>query len=168
MKIKDIMTRNAKSCTPETSVREAAEIMREADCGALPVVQKGRTLGMITDRDICLALAERNRLPSDLQVEEAMSRALYACAKEDGVEKALATMRGKQVRRLPVVDGNGALRGIVSLNDVALHAVEKGDGRAIPYKEAMKTLKAICGHRHAAPLTTKGQPAARAQSRVQP
>ena len=168
MKVKEIMTRDARSCAPETSVREAAATMREADCGALPVVHKGKTSGMSTDRDICLALAERNRLPSDLQVEEAMSRALYACAKEDGVEKALATMRGHQVRRLPVVDGNGVLRGIVSLNDVALHAVEKGDGHAIAYGEAMKTFKAICGHRHAAPPTPKGRPAARAQSRVQP
>ena len=167
MKVKDIMTRSAMSCTPETSVREAAEIMRAADCGALPVVYKAKTSGMITDRDICLALAERNRAPSELRVEEVMSRVLYACAEEDGVEKALATMRGHQVRRLPVVDAKGALRGIVSLNDVALHTAEKGDARAIPDEEAMRTLKAICGHRRAAPPTPKGRPAPREQSRVQ-
>lgn len=140
--------------------------MREADCGALPVVHKGKALGMITDRDICLTLAERNRVPSELRVAEGMSKALYACSEEDEVGKALATMRGRQVRRLPVVDGNGALRGIVSLNDVALHTAEKCDARAVPYGESMRTLKAICEDRHA------GQPAVKRlsapQDRVQP
>lgn len=149
MKVKAIMTRAVRSCSPETTAREAVAAMREVDCGVLPVVLGGRTVGVITDRDLCLALCERDCRPSELPVGDAMSRGLWACHEDDEIHAALETMRARRVRRLPVIDAAGQLRGILSVNDVFRNAEPDASGR-ISYEDAARALQAIGEHRYPA------------------
>jgi CBS domain-containing protein len=149
MKVKEIMTRDVGFCVPESSLREVARIMEARDCGCVPVIDAGKITGMITDRDICLSLADRNSRPSQITAGEAMSRAVYSCRETDEIEDALATMRDQQVRRLPVTDRKGQLRGVLSLNDVALHSAARANAHAVASRETMKTLQAIGAHRQA-------------------
>ncbi len=147
VRVKDLMTREARGVLPETSVREASLLLRKLDCGILPVLAEGRVAAVITDRDLCLALGERDCRPSELPVGDVMSRSLWACREEDDVAVALDTMRARRVRRLPVLDAEGALVGIVSLNDVFRRAEPGGEGR-ISDAEAVRTLQAIGEHRY--------------------
>ena len=101
---------------------------------------------MITDRDICMAVATRNRKTSDIAVSEVFSGNLYACSPNDDIRDALKIMRAERVRRLPVINVAGALEGILSLNDVVRHA-ETARGKKVPelsYDDVTQTLKEIC------------------------
>jgi len=149
VKVKAIMTRAVRWCTPETTAREAALAMRQVDCGILPVLGKGRPAGVVTDRDLCLALAERDCRPSELPVGDAMSRCLWACREDDDVHTALDTMRARRVRRLPVLDAAGDLRGILSMNDVAREAGPGLDG-GVTQEDALGALRVIGEHRYPA------------------
>lgn len=153
MKVQEIMNHNVTYCTPETTLAEAAAMMWEADCGALPVVSvEGKALSMITDRDIAIATATRGQLASDIRVAEVMGNQLYICELEEDIHAALKVMRQEKVRRLPVVSNEGLLQGIVSLNDIVLRA-EEAKGQHVPeltYEDAMSTIKAICEHRPSA------------------
>jgi CBS domain-containing protein len=123
MKVKELMTSNVKCCTLDTNLAAAAKIMWEGDCGALPVTdERGKLVGVITDRDICIAGATRSRTEGEIPVQDVISRALYTCAPGDDVRVVLETMRAQKVRRLPVVDHAGRLAGIVSLHDIALQS----------------------------------------------
>jgi CBS domain-containing protein len=151
MKVEDVMTETVTSCGPDANLAEAVALMWKADCGALPVVADGgKVIGIITDRDIAIATGTRNRRPSEIPVSEVMSKKVYACAPDDDIHAALKTMRKDRVRRLPAIDEEGMLRGIVSMNDVVLHA-EKVEGRKtidLSYDDAVNSLKAICEHHH--------------------
>ena len=154
MRVQDIMSEAVKSCRPETNLAEATSIMWEGDCGILPVIgDAGKVIGMITDRDIAMAVGTTNRIPSDIRVDEAMSRDIHDCSPDDDIHAALETMRKGKVRRLPVVSGDGVIRGVLSLNDVARHA-EKLEGRRttteLSYDDLVITLKAISEHRRLA------------------
>jgi CBS domain-containing protein len=149
MRVQDVMTRNVKSCQPETSMDQAAMMMWDYDCGVLPVVDyDGSVTGMITDRDIAIAAATRGRLTTQIRVGEVMSGNVYACAEDEDIKSALHTMRREKVRRLPVINYEGKLAGILSLNDLVLRAEEPRVGRApeVPYEDIMSTFKAICEH----------------------
>ncbi|HZT59064.1 MAG TPA: CBS domain-containing protein [Pyrinomonadaceae bacterium] len=149
MKVKDVMTRDAKTCGPQASLAAAAALMWENDCGTLPVVEDGgRVVGMITDRDICIGAATKNRAPSEIAVGEVITGEVYACAPDDDMREALETMRRERVHRLPVVGADGELRGVVSMNDVVLRAELKADGEApeLTYADVVQTYKAICAH----------------------
>ena len=161
MKVKGIMTRDVGYCVPESTLREVTRIMERKDCGWVPVVDAGKITGVITDRDICLSLTGSDSRPSQVTAGEVMSRAVYSCRETDEIGEALETMRTRRVRRLPVTDGKGALRGVLSLNDVALHSAERGNGQAIPSRETLKALQAICRHRRAraARRVTRSSPA---------
>jgi CBS domain-containing protein len=125
MRVQDVMTSPAFSCTPETTLVQAAQTMWDHDCGGLPALDsQGKPAGMITDRDICMGLARKNRFPGDVRVREVMSAHPFVCKAGDEIEAALVTMATRQVRRLPVVDSEGRLVGIVSVNDVAAWAAE--------------------------------------------
>jgi len=153
MKVKDVMTPEAKAIWLTESLADAARLMWENDCGMLPIIKDGRkVVGLITDRDICMAAAMRDRNPSGISVEEVMTGQVYAVNAEDNVEQALQQMQQHQVRRLPVINPEGELEGILSMNDIVLNA-QVADGRAedqIDYGEVVKTYQAIC--RHAVPL----------------
>ena len=121
MKVQDIMTSDVQCCGPDTNLAEASLIMWENDCGALPVLEaSGKVVGMVTDRDICMAVGTRNRAPSEITVFEVKPnpRELYACAPEDDIHAALKTMREQGVRRLPVVNDDNELVGILSVDDL--------------------------------------------------
>jgi CBS domain-containing protein len=149
MKVRDVMTAGAKACMPETSLAEAAALMWENDCGALPVVSvDDKVVGVITDRDICFGAMTKNRPPTEVSVAEVITGKVFACAPDDDVRAALETMARGRVRRLPVVGAEGTLAGIVSMNDVVLRAEEGADGAApeITYADVVQTYKAICAH----------------------
>jgi CBS domain-containing protein len=152
MKVQDLMTSEVKSCRPETNLAEAAAMMLEYDCGALPVVNhEHRVIGMITDRDIAIAAATKARLASEIRVSEVISRKVYSAMPDEDIHTALKIMRHEKVRRLPIVNRDGMLQGILSLNDIALRAEEE-EGRRHPdltYEGAMSAFKAICEHRPA-------------------
>jgi CBS domain-containing protein len=149
MKVKDVMTRNVKSCQPDSSLDQAAILMWNNDCGILPVVDsESRVSGMITDRDIAIAASTKGRLTTQINVGEVMSGNVYACAEDEDIKSALHTMRREKVRRLPVINYDGKLAGILSLNDIVLRAGEARTGWApeITQEEVVSTFKAICEH----------------------
>jgi CBS domain-containing protein len=116
--------------------------MWEQDCGVLPVVTSDRTVsGMITDRDICVALATRGLTADRIAVHDVIAGTAYTCSVDDDAIVALKTMKSQRVRRLPVVDAEGRLKGILSLNDVMTHA-----GAASP-GEILSTMASICERR---------------------
>ena len=159
MKVKEVMTPDAKAIWITESLAHAAKEMWENDCGALPIVNDGRkVVGMITDRDICMASAMRNRNPSAILVEEVMNATVYAADAEEDVEQALQTMREHKIRRLPVLNQAGELEGIVSMNDIVLHAkARNGKKPPIDYTDVVKAYQAIC--EHPVPMTLPATPA---------
>lgn len=141
MQVQEIMTEDVSFCSPGTNAAAAAEIMWNRNCGAIPVVADGGgVVGMVTDRDLLIALGTSNRHASDVAVSEVMNKDLALCAPDDNIREALKTMAQRQLHRLPVVDENGALKGILSLDDIALRMADT-DSLA---KDLLKTLKAIC------------------------
>ena len=148
MKVKDLMTTDVKTCTPDTTVAEAAHLMWEGDCGVLPMVDDGELVGVVTDRDMYIALATQNARAAQLKVGALATRKVATCAPEDDVHAALATMRDARVRRLPVVGFGGTVLGMLSINDVLLAA---GAGKKLGTDDVVKTLQAICGHHQPAP-----------------
>ena len=124
MKIQDIMTREVRTCRFDTSLTEVARLMRAGSCGAIPVIDAdGHIAGVVTDRDISMALVNSTRKPINISAREIMSRHVYACLPDDDVRTALQAMKEHRVRRLPVVAGTGRLVGIVSMDDVILRAL---------------------------------------------
>lgn len=146
MKVRDIMTTDVSSCLQESNVADVAKTMWDRDCGILPIVtSEGRVIGMITDRDICIAVATKGRTADRISVREVSASHVYSCLPDDDVSAALETMKARKVRRLPVVDEQGHLRGIVSMNDILLHASGKG---GVALGAIVGALKGICEHRH--------------------
>ena len=150
MNVQDIMTSDVQCCGPDTNLAAAAKMMWDSDCGALPVLNtNGQVLGMITDRDICMATATKNRPPSEITVWETTSGKAYTCRATDDVHTALDTMKRERVRRLPVVDDDGGFQGIIAMNDFLL-AAQEAKGRSLPavsYEDVVHALKAISAHR---------------------
>ena len=145
MKVKNLMTPEPRTCTRETNLAEAAALMLDADCGILPVVDsEGKLVGVVTDRDMYIALATRNRLASQVAVGEVARSHAFTCGPDDDVQAALATMKEHHVRRLPVEGFAGTVAGIVSMNDILLAAGKRG----VRNVEIVDTLQAICAHRH--------------------
>lgn len=120
-----VMTRDPRFCSPDDTLAAAAMAMCEADCRFLPVVDRGGVpVGVLTDGDVCLLGATDHRRLRDIFVREWMSGLPATCRSDDRLEDALATMRRRRIRHLPVVDGNGLLEGVLSLTDVVLLAEE--------------------------------------------
>lgn len=152
MRVKDIMTPAPKTCTPSTNLAAAGALMLDADCGVLPVVDdEGTLVGIVTDRDMFIALATRNRLPSEVVVGDVAHKRVFTCGPDDDVHAALATMKEHHVRRLPVEGFGGTVAGIVSMNDIVLAA---GSRKPVRNEEVVGTLQAICGHHHPTPHLT--------------
>lgn len=147
MKVKQIMTPNPKAIWLTESLADAAQLMWDNDCGVLPIIKDGRkVIGMITDRDICMAVAMRDTNPSSVSVEEVMTGQVFSVNSEDELDQALEAMNEHKIRRLPVVNAEGELEGILSLNDVVLHATTSEDGADVGFDEVVKTHQSICQH----------------------
>jgi len=149
-----LMETEVHTCTPGDTLARAAQLMWEGDCGCAPVVAEdgsGRLVGMLTDRDVCMASWTSGRRLAELPVRDAMATRLCTCAPIEPVTEALERMRAAQVRRLPVVDAEGRLRGILSLADAARAAAgERGPAGAVSAAELGRTLEAICRPRREA------------------
>ncbi|MEK0083396.1 CBS domain-containing protein [Benzoatithermus flavus] len=119
MKVSDVMTRTVKTTTPDVTIREAARLMADLDAGILPVAQGDRLVGMITDRDITVRAVAQGKGP-DTRVEEAMTRDVKYCYEDEQLDHVVKNMARLKVQRLPVMDRNKRLVGIVSLGDIAI------------------------------------------------
>ena len=149
MRVSDIMTRDVATVRTDEKASAAARLMWDCDCGALPVLdESARAVGVITDRDICMATLFQDRPPSQFPVSLAMSRELHFCLPEHDVTTAEQRMRVQQIRRLPVLDADRRLLGIVSLADI-VRATARAGGRngKLPSDEVTATLLDICAPR---------------------
>lgn len=144
MKVRDVMVKDVKFCSPDTNLGAAIEIFWKEGIGSLPVVEDGRVLGLITDRDIAIALGTRNARAGETLVREVALPKLFYCAPEDDIHVALQTMRAQRIRRLPVLDAKGMLQGILCLDDVILYAEERA--AELTYADVVETLQGVCEH----------------------
>jgi CBS domain-containing protein len=120
MRIRELMTVDVQTCAPGDLLSRAAEIMWNFDCGCVPVVDAGRRIvGMLTDRDICMAGYLQGRSVAEIPVANVMSKQVHSCGPSDTPATAERIMQEHKVRRLPVVDEDGSLVGIISLGDLA-------------------------------------------------
>jgi CBS domain-containing protein len=118
MKISDVMTRDAKMANPDDTLQDAAKLMKDCDCGVLPVRDEDRLIGMITDRDIAVRAIAEGKGPNS-QVRDAMTMEVKYCFEDEDIDHVCENMGDIQLRRLPVMDRNKRLVGIVSLGDLA-------------------------------------------------
>jgi CBS domain-containing protein len=140
MKVYEVMTIEVGFCLLEDNLTKAAEIMWEKDCGVVPVVDaENRVVGVITDRDICIAAASRSLKTSEIKTSEMNFRPVIVCVMEDDVKDVLRRMRKYKVKRLCVTNDNKELLGVISLTDILLKAGEKKSVR----KLILSTLNAI-------------------------
>ena len=119
MLIKDVMTPNPAQCRPEDSLESVAKLMRERDCGVIPVCQGRKVVGVITDRDITCRAVAAGRIASEVPVSEVMTSPVYCVHEHHDVQAAVDLMEEKQVRRLPVLDEDDDIVGIVAPSDLA-------------------------------------------------
>ena len=119
LRASEIMTKSVRTATREMSLREVAAMMRDGDMGAVPVVDDGKLIGIVTDRDIVVRVVAMGK-STDTPISEAMTTELFTVAPDDFVFEAIRLMGDKQVRRIPVVGENGELAGIIAMADVAL------------------------------------------------
>jgi CBS domain-containing protein len=132
MKVKQAMTSDVRVASPDQTIREAAKLMAELDAGALPVGENDRLVGMITDRDIAVrAVAEG--LPSDTPISEIMSHEVLYCFEDQDLDDVARNMGQVQVRRLPVVNRDKRLVGIVSVADLARSEEPTTVGRTVSH-----------------------------------
>jgi CBS domain-containing protein len=128
MKIRDLMTPTVHTCRPDATLADAAGAMWRHDFGFLPVVDaSGRLVGVVTDRDICMAAYTQGVPLSGSRVATAMSRGILCCTADEEAREVEEAMSRRQVRRVPVVDAGGRVVGVVSLNDFAVHAADVRD-----------------------------------------
>ena len=123
MKIKTVMTETVQTCGSGTNVASIVDTMWTHDCGIVPVVnERGEAVGIVTDRDICIALGTRNVVAAALTARDVMSQPVIGCAPEDDCFTALLTMEKHKVHRLPVLGIGGVVLGIVSIDDIVKRA----------------------------------------------
>jgi CBS domain-containing protein len=145
VKVKDIMTAQLRECASGTNLAAAAALMLDGDCGILPVVDDGKLIGVVTDRDMYIALATRDTRASEMRVGEVMQAPVHTCSPDDDVAAALNAMKRHGVRRLPVEGFGGTVIGIVSMNDIVLAS---GPRKPVRDGDVVTTLQAICGRHH--------------------
>jgi len=131
MKVHDIMTSNVRCIGPDTSLREAAKLMGELDLGALPICDNDRLAGMLTDRDIALKGVAHGCDPEKTTARDAMSEGIVFIYEDQDVGEAARLFETKQIRRLPVLNREKRLVGIISLGDLAVNASEGLGGEAL-------------------------------------
>ena len=142
MKVRDIMTRPPQTCRLETPLGIASRRMEETDCGTLAVLDhRGRVGGILTDRDLAMALSKTTHNAAHVTAEEAMTRHVHTCAPDEAVKSALQRMTDFKVRRLPVIASGGDLQGMLSVDDIIMWGVERG---GVSRKDLVAALRSIC------------------------
>ena len=134
MKVSDCMTRDVRVAAPNQSLRDAAQLMAELDVGVLPVGENDRLVGMVTDRDIAIRGIAQGHGP-DTPVREVMTDTVKYCYEDQSIEEVSRNMGDVQVRRMPVVDRQKRLVGIISLSDIA-----NGEGAVDEAGEALRDI----------------------------
>ena len=155
MRIKHVMTKDPTCCVPSDTAQCAAKIMRDEDTGVVPIIeneQSHKVIGIVTDRDLCMNIVAEGRDPRTTQVHESMTTTVVSCSPQDSVDKATELMRENQIRRIPVVDQQHQLLGIVAMADI----VGRADLRTTETHETLKTVSA--------PTSEPSKPRARSRS----
>jgi CBS domain-containing protein len=148
--VEAIMTRSPCFATGHATVADVARIMADHEVGLVPIIDASRiVIGVLTDRDICKAVATMNRPASEVPAMTLATKSVVTCGAEEDVQSALKAMRTRHIRRLPVVDKEGKLQGVLSMDDVILGAEEVifGAPATIPFSDAVRTLKEIYANR---------------------
>lgn len=150
MKIRDLMVQEVTACTPHTNLEVAGQMMWDHDCGAIPVLDDdGHPIGIVTDRDIAMSAVLNHKPLWDITTGEVTGkREVVTCHVDDDIHKALTAMQTYKIRRVPVVNGDGRLEGMLSIDDViALSGKARGKTRPpVSYEETISTLKAVSFH----------------------
>jgi CBS domain-containing protein len=128
--INEVMTRDVRACEPNATVADAAKVMAQEDVGPVPIVEDGRLVGIVTDRDIVVRVVAEGRDPNATTVKEIASTDLVTVSPGDDLDEALKLLAERQVRRLPVVEGD-RLVGIVAQADVARLGKDKQTGEVV-------------------------------------
>jgi CBS domain-containing protein len=149
MRVDKLMTRQVTSCGPDDTLARAAQLMWEGDCGCLPVCAGdgvNRVAGVITDRDICMAALFQGKALGELRVADVMTRQVQVCRPSDTLADVERIMRESRIRRLPVIDGEGGLTGMISLADLAREAEREQTLQSprVTGNEIGVTLASIC------------------------
>jgi predicted transcriptional regulator len=146
MQVQSIMNKDVQVCRSNQSAQSALRLMRDHDCGCIPVVDHDAVVGIVTDRDIALACAEADKSPSQLRLSQIMTTNVFAVSPHTPIHEVEAMMGEQRIRRVPVVDESGRPVGIVSLNDIAraaaAHGWKSNDG--LTARSVAATLAAIC------------------------
>jgi CBS domain-containing protein len=129
MKCSEVMTDNRVCCLPNDSVSQAGRVMRREHIGPVPVVSDERTkeiIGIVTDRDLAIKVVAESRDPNRTTLGDVMTHTIVVCREDDDLSSAIAAMEEYQIRRIPVIDDNGRLVGVISQADVARRVHEPG------------------------------------------
>ena len=152
MKVKDLMATDVKCCAAYNTLNTAAQLMWDNDIGCVPIVdQDGHVIGMLTDRDVCMAAFIQGVPLTGSLVTSAMSKEVFSCTPDRDIAEAEKLMREKQIRRLPVIDAQRRVIGIISLNDIAREGereVEMKRTREVSDAEIARVMASVCAPRH--------------------
>ncbi len=148
MLIRDLMVKEVTSCCPDTNLEAAGRMMWDHNCGAIPVLDnEDHPIGVVTDRDIAMSAVLNHKPLWDITTRDVISsREIFTCNMDDDIQSALTTMQTHKIRRVPVVNGDGRLEGILSIDDI-IACSEQKEGKTIPplsFEDTMSTLKAVC------------------------
>ena len=141
MTVKDVMNTSVATCAPLSDIGTAVTIMRDHDCGFLPVVDgHGLVVGVVTDRDVCMTTGTQTRGLARVPVNGAMSHPVFSCFADENVKAVLASMAKHRVRRLPVLNKSGHLQGVLSIDDIVRSSHRLGSPTAQDIVAALKTI----------------------------
>jgi CBS domain-containing protein len=148
MKVERLMKTDVNACRPDDTGNCAARIMWERDCGFVPIVDENeRVVAVVTDRDLCMAAYTQGKPLQQIPLHSVMSKEIYSCRPDDDLSQVESVMRKRQVRRLPVADAEGRLKGILSLSDITREAAKEAKSHPkkveVSYSEVAETLADI-------------------------
>ena len=148
MKVERLMKTDVNACRPDDTGNCAARIMWERDCGFVPIVDENeRVLAVVTDRDLCMAAYTQGKPLQEISLHSVMSKEIFSCRPDEDLSQAEILMRKRQVRRLPVTDAEGRLKGILSLSDITREAAKEAKSHPrkveVSYSEVAETLADI-------------------------
>lgn len=141
--VSQVMTRTVRTLTPQDTVVQAAQAMAELNVGTIPVCEADRVVGIVTDRDIVLRAVAKDQAPGSTRLEQVMSRDVQCAQADDAVDQVLTEMARRQIRRMPVVDANQRLVGILALGDLATKGAQDPEDVATSLADISKPAKTV-------------------------